>query len=92
MSASPAGKFQDHYAVLGHRSEVGLGGDSAGVLRSSRRNTIPTTPSTGSQEMFEAINMAYETLLDPELRGIFDKLKGVGAGRKQAQVQRCRFF
>ncbi len=38
----------------------------------------PNNPVTGNQEMFESINTAYETLSDPELRSVFDKLTGVG--------------
>ncbi len=42
--------------------------------------------------MFEAINMAYETLLDPELRGIFDKLKGVGEEESRPKFSGVDFF
>src|SRR5579862_42880 len=77
MSAPLAGKFQDHYAVLG----IDPKSDSETVQRAYSKlaqKYHPNNAATGSAEMFDAVNMAYETLSDPELRGIFDKLKGIG--------------
>ncbi len=42
--------------------------------------------------MFDAINMAYETLSDPELRGIFDKLKGIGQDEGGPKFSGVGFF
>jgi hypothetical protein len=42
--------------------------------------------------MFEAINMAYETLSDPHLRGVFDKIKGVGQEESGPQFSGFEFF
>ncbi len=77
MSAPLAGKFQDHYAVLGIEPKS----DSDTIQRAYAKlaqKYHPRNSATGGAEMFEAVNSAYETLSDPELRGMFDQLKGVG--------------
>ena len=91
MSASPAGKFQDHYAVLGIDPKSGSEAIQQAYSKLAQKYH-PNNTSTGSQEMFEAINMAYETLLDPELRGIFDKLKGVGEEESKPKFSGVDFF
>ena len=77
MSAPLAGKFQDHYAVLGIEPKSGSEAIQHAYAKLAQKY-IPTNPATGNAEMFEAINMAYETLSDPQLRATFDKLKGIG--------------
>jgi curved DNA-binding protein CbpA len=42
--------------------------------------------------MFEAINTAYETLSDPQLRTVFDKLKGVGQEDSAIKFSGPAFF
>ena len=49
-------------------------------------------PLTGDPEMFEAINTAYETLSDPELRSIFDKLRGLGQDVSVPKFSGVGFF
>jgi curved DNA-binding protein CbpA len=89
MSAPLAGKFQDHYSVLG----IDPKSDSETIQQAYARlaqKYRPNTAGTGDPEMFEAVNMAYETLADPELRIVFDKIKGVGqedAGPKFSGVE-----
>ncbi len=91
MSGSAAGKFQDHYAVLGIDPKSGSEAIQQAYSKLAQKYH-PNNTSTGSQEMFEAINMAYETLLDPELRGIFDKLKGVGQEESNPKFSGVEFF
>src|SRR5579862_307269 len=77
MSAPLAGKFQDHYVVLGIEPKA----DSETIQRAYTQlaqKYHASNSATANAELFEAVNMAYETLSDPELRGIFDRLKGVG--------------
>ncbi len=77
MSAPLAGKFQDHYAILGIEPKS----DSETIQRAYAKlaqKYHPKNAETGNAEMFEAVNMAYETLSDPQLREIFDKVKGIG--------------
>lgn len=52
----------------------------------------PKTSATGDAEMFEAVNAAYETLADPELRAFFDKLKGVSRGDSGPAFSGPAFF
>jgi curved DNA-binding protein CbpA len=91
MSASPAGKFQDHYAILGIEPKS----DSETIQRAYAKlaqKYQPNNSATGDAQMFEAINAAYECLSDPELRGIFDKLKGVGGEEGGPKFRGFDFF
>lgn len=74
MSAPPtAGKFQDHYSVLGiaptaspdqiHKSYSAL---------ASKYH--PRNPETRDQAKYEAVTLAYEVLSDPDARRAFDSL------------------
>ena len=77
MSAPLTGNFQDHYAVLGVEPKS----DSETIQRAYAKlaqKYHPNNASTGDAEMFQNVNAAYETLSDPELRGMFDKVKGIG--------------
>jgi hypothetical protein len=77
MSAPLAGKFQDHYAILGIDSKS----DSDTIHQAYSKlaqKYHPNNAATGNAEMFEAVNSAYETLSDPDLRFLFDRVKGVG--------------
>jgi len=91
MSAPLAGKFQDHYAVLGieTNSEPETIQRAYGNLAQKYN---PRNTATGDAEMFEAINTAYETLSNPELRAIFDKLKGVGQETNRPTFSGVGFF
>jgi curved DNA-binding protein CbpA len=91
MSAPLAGKFQDHYVALGIEPKA----DSETIQRAYTQlaqKYHPGNASTGNAEMFDAINMAYETLSDPELRGIFDKLKGIGQDEGGPKFTGVGFF
>ena len=91
MSAPLAGKFQDHYAIL----DIEPKSDSETIQRAYSKlaqKYHPNNAETGSAEMFEAINAAYETLSDPELRGIFDKLKGIGQDEGSPKFSGVEFF
>ncbi len=91
MSAPLAGKFQDHYAILGiePNAETEVIQRAYGILAQKYH---PNNASTGDAEMFEAVNMAYETLCDPELRTVFDKIKGVGQPSGKPTFSGVEFF
>jgi curved DNA-binding protein CbpA len=77
MSAPLAGKFQDHYVVLG----IDPKSDSETIQKAYAKlakKYHASNAETGNAEMFESVNQAYEILCDPELRSVFDNLKGVG--------------
>jgi len=91
MSAPLAGKFQDHYAVLAIDPKA----DSDTIQRAYAKlaqKYHANNSETGNAEMFEAVNLAYEVLCDPELRGIFDKVKGVGQDTSGPKFSGVSFF
>src|ERR1700733_4491892 len=91
MSAPLAGKFQDHYVILG----IDPKSDTATIQQAYSKlaqKYQPNNTSTGSVEMFEAINAAFECLMDPELRRIFDGLKGVGQEEGGPKFSGVEFF
>jgi curved DNA-binding protein CbpA len=90
MSAPLAGKFQDHYEILG----IDPKSDSDTIQKAYSKLAQKYYPSsvTANAEMFEAVNMAYETLSNPELRAIFDKLKGVGQEDGPPKFSGADFF
>jgi len=91
MSTPVAGKFQDHYDVLGIDPKF----DSE-TLQSAyaelARKFHPNNPDTGDQEAFDAVNAAYEVLSDPAQRLAFDNLKGVGEDTSCPQFSGTEFF
>jgi curved DNA-binding protein len=91
MSAPLAGKFQDHYAILG----IDPKSDSETIQRAYARlaqEYHPNNVATGNPEMFDALNSAYEVLSDPEQRSVFDKVKGVGQQASSPQFSGVDFF
>jgi hypothetical protein len=81
MSAPAAGKFQDHYEVLGVEHRAGTDAIQSAYARLSAKYN-PQGGSAPDHEKFEAVTLAFEVLSDPELRGDFDKLKGIGGDEK----------
>jgi curved DNA-binding protein CbpA len=77
MSAPLAGKFQDHYEVLGIDPKTALDIIQE-VYPGLAQKYHPKNAETGDEEKFEAVNLAYEVLSDPVLRKEFDKIKGIG--------------
>jgi len=91
MSAPLAGKFQDHYDVLGVEPRA----DSDAIQRAYAKlaqKYNPRNAETGDAEKFEAVNMAYETLSDVELRATFDRLKGTGQETGVPKFSGVEFF
>jgi hypothetical protein len=91
MSAPLAGKFQDHYVILG----IDPKSDTEAIQQAYAKlvqKYHPNNTSTGSAEAFESINAAYECLMDPQLRSIFDNLKGVGKDEGGPKFSGVEFF
>ena len=79
MSAPLAGKFQDHYEVLGIDSKS----NSETIQRAYMllaKKYHPKNAETGDEEKFKAVNLAFEILSDPTLRTAFDSVRSGGAG------------
>lgn len=75
MSQSPAGKFQDHYSILGVEPKANLETIQAAYAKLAQKYH-PENRETGDKGKFESVNQAYEVLSDASLRREFDKLKG----------------
>jgi curved DNA-binding protein CbpA len=91
MSSTIAGKYQDHYQVLG--IEPNSDSDVIQLAYTTLAQKYhPNNADTGDAEKFEAVNMAYEVLADPVLRRGFDQLKGVGRGEGPPKFSGLRFF
>jgi curved DNA-binding protein len=91
MSAPPAGKFQDHYSILG----VDAGAATEVIQRAYARlleKYGPDNIDTRDDEKLAVINTAYETLSDPELRKEFDALKGVTGDVARPKFTGVEFF
>jgi hypothetical protein len=91
MSAPLAGKFQDHYRVLDidPKSNLDTIHQAYGKLAEKYH---PRNDKTGDQNMFDAVNLAYEVLCDSGLRSEFDKLKGVGEDKTEFKFSGLDFF
>jgi len=76
MSSGPAGKFQDHYVLLGIETNADSETIQAAYSRLAQK-FHPNNAEFGDKTKFEAVNMAFEVLSDPSLRASFDKVKGV---------------
>jgi len=71
VSASPAGKFQDHYHVLGVPGNSTPEAIHAAYSQLARK-FHPNNKETGDAEKFNAVTQAYEVLADPAARAAFD--------------------
>jgi curved DNA-binding protein len=99
MSAPPAGKnsvinagkFNDHYAILG----VDASAETDMIERAYARMVEkygPDNIDTRDDEKFVVIKLAYETLSDPDLRKEFDTLKGNSGDRGRPMFTGVDFF
>jgi curved DNA-binding protein CbpA len=90
MSSSSAGKFQDHYAVLGLDPKADL--DAIQNAYTKLAQKYHPKSDTRDPEKFEAITFAYEILCDPMLRREFDKLKGITGEEGGPKFSGAHFF
>ncbi len=91
MSSASAGKFQDHYEVLG----LEVRAEPEMIHRAYEKFTKmfhPTSGTAADPVKFDAITLAFEILIDPELRRDFDKLKGVGDKESGPKFSGQEFF
>ena len=77
MSSSLAGKFQDHYSILGVDYKATPEALQTAYARLAEKYGSSNS-ETANPEKFESVSLAFEVLSDPGLRREFDKLKGIG--------------
>ncbi|MBM3813534.1 MAG: hypothetical protein FJW20_18070 [Acidimicrobiia bacterium] len=74
MSAPLAGKFQDHYQVLGIEPDA----DAEAIGQAYETLSAmyhPRNPATADKTKFEAVVLAHEVLSDPGTRKVFDSVR-----------------
>jgi len=74
VSASPAGKFQDHYHVLGVPANSTTETIHAAYSQLARK-FHPNNKETADAAKFQAVTQAYEVLADPSARAAFDSVR-----------------
>lgn len=91
MSSGAAGKFQDHYALL----NVETNADSETIQAAYSKLAKKFHPNSGDapdKTKFDAVNLAFEVLSDPELRIAFDQVKGVDHDAGNPKFSGLEFF
>jgi hypothetical protein len=91
MSSSAAGKFQDHYKVLGIEPQADSDAIQLAYAKLAQ-DFHPNNRDTGDEKKFEAVNLAFEVLSDATLRRGFDQLKGVGREDARPKFSGLQFF
>jgi len=91
MSAPLAGKFQDHYALLGVDPRADLEVIKATHARLAEKYH-PHNQDSGDLEKFQAVNLALEVLSDKALRAAFDKVKGIDKDEGGSKFSGVAFF
>jgi hypothetical protein len=85
MSGAAAGKFQDHYAILGIEVNADLD-----AIRAAYEKLVEKYG--GEEGKLEAVDQAYEVLCDADLRAAFDKVKGVDREAESPKFTAGEFF
>jgi hypothetical protein len=91
MSAPLAGKFQDHYALLGVDPKANSEAIQASYAKLAEKYG-PDNRETGDHDKFEAIALAFEVLTDADLRAAFDKVKGIDQDDSGIMFAGMEFF
>lgn len=90
MSSSAAGKFQDHYKILGIDPKATL--DVVKMAHNALRNLFdPKVGTEPSAQKFDEINLALEVLSDPVGRKMFDSVRG-GEDDREIKFSGMDFF
>jgi curved DNA-binding protein CbpA len=91
MSSGPAGKFQDHYVLLGIETNADSETIQAAYSKLAQK-FHPNNGEFGDKTKFDAVNMAFEVLSDPTLRASFDQVKGVDHEAGNPKFSGLEFF
>lgn len=91
MSAPLAGKFQDHYVVLGiePKSPNDVIQKAYSALAAKYN---PRGYDSPDAEKFEAVTLAFEVLMDPSARATFDSMRPGAAQDDAPQFSGASFF
>ncbi len=90
MSSAAAGKFQDHYKILGIDPKATA--DIVQLAFNALKNVYhPKLGTEPNQEKFSEINLALEVLLDPQARKMFDAVRG-GEDEREIIFTGMKFF
>ena len=81
MSAQPEGKFQDHYKVLGIEPSADSEAIQSAYSQLARKYH-PNNRETGDKAKFDAVNLAYEVLVNPAAKQAFDMVRSGGVERE----------
>lgn len=91
MSSGPVGKFQDHYKVFGVDPKA-----STDEIHAAYRKQIelyhPERGKTPDREKYEAAQLAFEVLSDPEGRKTFDSVRSGGEDEAECTFSGLSFF
>jgi hypothetical protein len=91
MSATLDVNLQDHYEILGIDPQA-VSETIQRAYATLAQRYRPKNPVTGDAAMFEALNLAYEILSDPQRRRQFDELKGYGKEERSPKFSGVEFF
>jgi hypothetical protein len=91
MSSGPVGKFQDHYKVFGVDPKA-----STDEIHAAYRKQIelyhPERGKSPDREKYEAAQLAFEVLSDPEGRKTFDSVRSGGEDEAECSFSGISFF
>lgn len=91
MSSGPVGKFQDHYKVFGVDPKA-----STDEIHAAYRKQIdlyhPERGKSPDREKYEAAQLAFEVLSDPEGRKTFDSVRSGGEDEAECSFSGLSFF
>jgi hypothetical protein len=91
MSSGPVGKFQDHYKVFGVDPKASTDEIHA-VYRKQVDMYHPERGKMPDREKYEAAQLAFEVLSDPEGRKAFDSVRSGGEDEAECSFSGLSFF
>jgi len=91
MSTPLAGRFQDHYVVLGISPEAE--GEVIHKAYSAKAAKFhPTKGETPDKEKYDSVTQAFEVLSDPMARNVFDGLRAKDESEALTKFSGAEFF
>lgn len=91
MSSPRPSNYQDHYQVLGLQRRA-----SSEAIQEAYHSLAtryhPKNRETGNKDKFDAVNLAYEVLSDPQLKKSFDESLGGGFENDAPSFHSEEFF